>query len=119
MGSFAIEESFVYYMRRTDWMVNIAILKAIQSFVDGLGIHLFVAEHKDTLRNFILGVLTGFADLKYNAVRHQAVVALYKLLKSINDFEQENQIKEHLVDKDVLQTIKDKIDYIVNNDDKP
>merc|ERR1712129_490196 len=118
--SFAIEESFVYYIKRTDWMVSISIFKAIQSFVDGLSVRLFVGNKYDKLlKVFVLGILEGFADLKYTAVRHQAVVAMYKLTKQIKEFEQDNAIKEPLIGKEMRQMIKEKIDFIVNNDDKP
>merc|ERR1712228_486967 len=116
--SFVIRDSFVYYLKRTDWMVQISIYKAIQSFVEGVDIHVFI-QNKELLIVLIDGIMEGFKDLKYTAVRHQSIVALYKLLKQIKDFRQESHIKEHLVDAELFKTIKEKIDFIASNDKKP
>jgi len=109
---FVVERAFVFYLKRTDWMVQIAIFKAIQAFCTRLRVEVLDEKRMGIL---IGAIMEGFNDLKYAAVRHQALSSLHEVLKLVKAAKKETD----LVGEKLMTAIKKKVDDIVNHDQKP
>eukprot|EP01083_Nonionella_stella_P229213 811557_1 len=84
----------------------IVIYKSIQLFAKRCH---FEKENKLLLTDLMQAICAGFDDLKYAAVRHQALAAAHQILAKCKQF----------MDADVMQKIKAKVEHMAQNDKKP
>ena len=110
--SFVIEEAFAFYLKRTNWMVQIAIFKSIQLMCVRLKIEVL---SRNLMAELIGAIMEGFNDLKYAAVRHQALSALHEVLK----LAKATKMEEDLVGTELMTAIKVKMDEMVRKHQKP
>ena len=116
--SWIINNCYIYYLTKTDWMVQISIYKSIQSFFNKLNLNIFTNNNDNKLLLYALiekGIIEiGFNNLKFTAIRNLSLCALYELLMKLKRNNNNN-----IIDKDLMNKIKTKIDFMANNDNQP